>query len=309
MNSEPLLKLSHYGLLRVTGSESESFLQRQITNDIGVATANRICPSAYLTPTGRVLANFLVIRRDEGFVLICSVSIADSLAARLKMYVMRSDVAIEAATDLAAAGIQSGVANQATECLNIPQWPAIPGDVVSVDLWSLIRMPGESARTLLIGPASRLGQLDPAPDIRRRWELFDIRAGQPLIHQDTAELFTAQAVNLDLTDSVSFTKGCFPGQEILARLHYRGRTNRRTVRGLADSAADLAPGAAITCDALAGAQEGTVVNAAPSDSTDGYEILASVPLKFLNNHPLTINNSCQMEIIPDGLPYALPELS
>ena len=309
MKFESILRIEHYGLIRVTGSECESFLQRQMTNDVGLATSGRFCLSAYLTPTGRVLANFLVLRHDPGFLLAASSSVAEAFANRLKMYVMRSDVNIEIASDLGIVGIIGEPIVAAMDKLGIKSAPQTAGDLASIGPLTLFRLPGTPPRTTIIGPKERLQELDPTPDRTRHWELCDIRAGIPLVESETAEAFTAQAINLDLIDAVSFSKGCFPGQEILARLHYRGKTNRRTVRGIVYGDHAPTPGMSVNSVEIVGSQRGTIVNSAPGPDGTAHEVLASIPLRFIGHDKLSLEDSAALTILPDGLPYALPEIT
>ena len=161
-------------------------------------------------------------------------------------------------------------------------------------------------RVLLVAPATEaeriaasLGGSSAAED---EWTLLEIRSGHALIEQATQDLFVPQMVNLEAVGGVDFKKGCYPGQEIVARAQYRGQIKRRMVRGRLDAQADARPGADLYCDDLAGQASGTVVTVAAE--TGSKELLAVVPIA-------SVEKGAAIRIAPDGpaiellpLPYA-----
>lgn len=301
MNSDKLFSLEHLKIVRVSGPEAQSFLQRQLTCDMLEISPDRFRSGAYLTPNGRVLANFLVLRHENDYLLITAASVAENFTKRLQMYVMRSDVDVSLDAQLALAGAVGDLpANGFAD-----QQPAHQGDVVVTGNLVLFQMFGAGTRIGIAGPAEEIARLPSLTADSTPWEACDISEGYPLIVADTSETFTAQAINLDLIGAVSFTKGCFPGQEILARQHYRGRSNRRVFRAVVDAAAPPAPGTDVRCDAFGDSQLGTVVNSA--NLAGRTEALISIPLKFLDQRSLRVSGSEEVTVLRDAMAYEIPE--
>ena len=150
-------------------------------------------------------------------------------------------------------------------------------------------------RVLVVGPAAQLERLesDLAGTLagEDEWTLFEIRAGRAVIQQATQDLFVPQMVNLEALGGVDFKKGCYPGQEIVARAQYRGQIKRRMVRGRVDVATDASPGADLYSDDLPGQASGTVVDSAAVPG--GRELLAVVPIS-------AIEQQAAVRLAPDG---------
>lgn len=241
--------LADRGTIRVRGADADAFLQGQLSNDIRELTPTRGQLSSYSTPKGRVLAIFASIRVGDDIWMETSRSLLADTLKRLKMFVMRSKVTLE---DTGAEVISIGIAGP-----NADQTMAAAGLLVpsvlclcaEVDGIVVMRRRGPLNRYTLHGPAARLAALWPKLAAHARpvgpeaWRLTDILAGFPALHPETREQHVAQMMNLDKLEGVSFTKGCYPGQEIVARLHYLGNLKRRmfVARTPADSVARGAP--------------------------------------------------------------------
>jgi len=243
--------LSRYGLLSVTGADARAFLHAQLTNDIEHLAADRWALAGWCSAKGRLLASFLVIPSPDGFFLQLARDLAAPVAKRLTMFVLRSKVKI---ADLSATWSQVGV------------WDA---DLASTDVaWrgnvATVRV-GER-RFLQLGPAAELSE--PANTDEVQWTLQEIRAGRPLITSATQDQFVPQMVNFEALGGVDFRKGCYPGQEIVARAQYRGQVKRRMVHTRAPAGVSLQPGQEFN--------GGTVVDAAPAEG--GAEVLAVMPI-------------------------------
>jgi folate-binding protein YgfZ len=269
-------KLDQYGLLQVTGAEAGAFLHAQLTNDIEHLPAGRAQYAGWCTAQGRLLATFLVIRRQEDFLLQLSRDIAPAVAKRLGMFILRAKVKL---ADVSAGWHQYGVWDgQAGEPLLVKE----DGNRVTVRV--------DAERELLLAP-----ELQPAAGATAEdWLLAEVRAGRPLIAQPTQDQFVPQMVNLELAGGVDFRKGCYPGQEIVARAQYRGTVKRRMyrVRGTG-----LQAGAALYSDDLPGQPSGTVVNAA------GGEALAVLQVASVEaGAPIRPQSGAALEIL--SLPYS-----
>ncbi|HEU4350424.1 MAG TPA: folate-binding protein [Burkholderiales bacterium] len=218
-------RLSRYGLLAVGGADARAFLHAQLTNDIANLPSDRAALAGWCTAKGRLLASMLVIPSRQGFLLQLARDLAPSIAKRLSMYVLRSKVKIADESD---AWAQYGVWDAALKMEGV----AWDGDVATVGV--------DDRRFLRIGPADKFS---PAPTRSEdAWTLEEIRAGRPLISAATQDKFVPQMVNFEALGAVSFQKGCYPGQEIVARAQHRGEVKRRMVRIQIPAGTELRPG-------------------------------------------------------------------
>jgi tRNA-modifying protein YgfZ len=204
-------RLSRYGLLSVTGADARAFLHAQLTNDIASLPPDRAALAGWCTAKGRLLATMLVIPSPEGFLLQLAKDLAPAVAKRLSMFVLRSKVRIADESD---AWAQYGFWD-ADGVVTSVAWA---GDTVSVGV-------GER-RFLKIGK----GISQDCKATEDAWTLQEIRAGRPWISAATQDQFVPQMVNLETIGGIDFQKGCYPGQEIVARAQYRGQVKRRMTR-------------------------------------------------------------------------------
>ena len=244
-------RLTRYGLISVTGDDAREFLHAQLTSDILNLPADRAALAGWCSAKGRLLASFLVIPGPQGFLLQVARDLAAEVTKRLSMFVLRAKVKVADESD---AWIQHGV------------WDAdwTQPDVAWRGRVATARV-GER-RFLQLGPAAEV--TEPPTAAEEAWTLREIRAGRPFITRATQDQFVPQMVNLEKLGGVDFQKGCYPGQEIVARAQYRGQVKRRMVHARAPAGTRLSPG-----------QEyngGTVVDVAQAQ--DGAELLAVMPL-------------------------------
>ena len=292
-------KFDHLEFVRIVGTDARSFMQIQFSNDMQDISENQFGHGAYLTAKGRVYANFFVIQIDDRFLLAMSPALVDSFIRRLQMYVMRSDVVIERQSD----AVFLGELNSTSDDVE-----GQPYQVFKSPDFVGLTMPGHSPRTGRIVLNSQADSIPPVlQQEKHRWQAIDIESGLPLVTDKTSEMLVPQALNLDLTGALSFSKGCFPGQEIAARLHYRGGVNRRMFRAIAEGGESPEIGTSVICESKA-TQFGTVVNSVETASKY-YSLLVSVPLAFLEFPDLKLENGTAVKLLPDRLPYAIPETS
>lgn len=271
-----IAKLDQYGLLQVTGEDARAFLHAQLTNDIENLAPGAARYAGWCSAKGRLLATFLVVPCPGGFLLQLSRDLVPMVAKRLSMFILRSKVKI---SDASARWVQFGA------------WE--PGDgsqfTVSEDDEVITVRVGPD-RALLLVPEGKSGnyKTDAAAD---EWALAEIRAGQPLIAQATQDQFVPQMVNLELAGGVDFKKGCYPGQEIVARAQYRGAVKRRMVRLRGEA---LRLGQELFSDDSPGQASGTIVNSA------GGEALAVLPVSTIEaKSPVrTGPESAALEVLP-----------
>lgn len=290
-----------FSLIEVSGDDAAAFLQGQLTQDLeGLATAAGL-PAAWCNARGRVIVVMRVIgTAADGFGLVVPRSSAEAIVRRLSMFRLRSRVDIAAAgEDWLAKSTRSGDDLEHLDSLGLlPEASRFSAQgrsgIVAFEL-------GAASRCIeLFGPASAFEEAG----VRLRQELDDagwqsalIEAGVPNVAGDTAERFTAHMLNLDLLGAISFAKGCYSGQEVIARTQHLGQSKRRLARYrlIEDPAAgSAAPGDRLEHD---GQEAGEVVNAA------GPDLLAVVPLE-LSAVSLTLAG---MNAEPVPLPYTVPK--
>lgn len=275
----PTTALPGLRLITVAGPDRRAFLQSQLTQDVATAAPGTTSLAGWADPKGRLLwtghLGLLPDGDSDCFGLFVPDDLAAGLVERLRRYVLRARVTVSVA-EAAISGVAAGC-NAAPGC----------SDLV---------LAGDPGRALRVGPAGT-GAPGTSPPA---WELADIRAGLPAVTAATSGEFVPQMVNLDLLGGISFTKGCYPGQEIVARTRYLGRVKRRMLRFTASAAA---PAAGATIHGPRGAA-GQVVRAVPVPG--GTELLAVVVLDDLTG-PLALDPEGAKPLARQSLPYAVPE--
>lgn len=246
--------LTHLGVLAASGPDAENFLHNQLTNDVLGLELGALHLAGYCSAKGRLMATLLIWKTNEGVMLVMPREILPVVQKRLQMFVLRSKVTL---SDVSDQTVLIGVA--APEQQNI-LWP----DAVGLHAgWpSSVGL----QRALWIGPAAQAMTLwgdlctTLSPTDASRWRWMDIRAGLPMIVEATREQFVPQMVNFDLVGGLNFRKGCYPGQEVVARSQYLGKLKRR-MRLASTHAESVAAGMEIFSDADPGQPCGLVVNA------------------------------------------------
>lgn len=281
--------LDGYGLLRVEGADARSFLHGQLTVDVENLAPDRARRAGWCSAKGRLLATFLLIPTEGGFLLQLSRDLAAPVAKRLSMFVLRAKVKV---SDVTGSWPQHGVWGEGAEA----GLEAIGLRMPAEDL-GVTQAGGRIAVRLGQGRFVVLGQPGPVPDAGEEdWMLEEIRAGHPTVTLATQDQLVPQMANFELIGGVDFRKGCYPGQEVVARAQYRGAVKRRLYR--LRSAVPLAPGQDLYSDDLPGQASGTVVNAASGEALAVLAIAAvdaKAPIR-------TTAGGEALEVLP--LPYA-----
>ena len=302
--SGQLFDLSIDGLIAVSGADAQTFLQGQFTNDIKqVAEAAQF--TGYCTAKGRLLALFYAFSINEVIYLQCPRALISELVKRLRMFVMRSKVVVE---DVSEQFVSLGLAS-ADSAAHIQHLPLHPHQTSQTVLGTLIRLADSHGkqRAQLIVNADQAEQVWKtlsatfSPASTNQWDALEIQAGIPQVYPSTKEQFVPQMVNLDALNGINFKKGCYTGQEIVARTHYLGKVKRRTL--LASLPATAAtPNAG---DALQDAQQqeaGQIVRVAPNPQS-GWWVLAECRLEAKAAGSIFWK---EYELAFAELPYALP---
>ncbi|MGO8855287.1 MAG: YgfZ/GcvT domain-containing protein [Steroidobacteraceae bacterium] len=243
--------LLHVGLLRFVGPDAADFLQGQVSNDTRRLSAGAPLLAAYSSPQGRVVAVLHLLPHSSGVIALLPREILLPTLERLRKYVLRTKVRIEDGSEQFAVIGRHGTEPFAFGELPIPD--AAQG-YAERDGIGVARVGADPNRYWVIGSRQDLAkhgiggaaaaplpvsealggepasQAEPARRVEHDWRLADIRAGLPQVYAATREMFVAQMLNLDLIDGISFTKGCFTGQEIIARTQHLGRIKRRLFR-------------------------------------------------------------------------------
>jgi len=263
-------RLSHLGVIEISGDDASSFLQGQFTSDITQLREQQSQFSAWCNPQGRVIANFLIIRDAEHYLLLLPAELLHKICQRLKMFVLRSKVTI---TDKTGEYICAGIhGEQAIAALDAYLKQNNPDNILCTLSGNRRIVIGMSAdiESLL----SDLSAAGIAVHDYPTWQRLDMEYGIPWILANTSEQVLPQELNLDNTGGLSYNKGCYPGQEIIARLHFRGQVKRRLFTGQMESATVLAPGSKLSAGPDS-ASSGIIINSA-TDSDKMVRILAVV---------------------------------
>ena len=273
-------ELPHPGLIRFSGEEAQAFLHNQLSCDVAALTLGRSTYGAYCTPKGRVFASFLLWRSEQGLFMQLPSSLREPIQQQLSKFILRSKVKAENLPDdpalIGVAGDDAAARLQKV----LGAAPTAPHDVVHVAGATIIRLPVDRYQIAVPREqaprlAEALGAADQAGP--EHWEWLAIRAGIPVILPATQEQFVPQMVNLDLIGGVSFQKGCYPGQEIVARMHYRGTLKQRMVLANIAVAERPQPGDKLYSPSFSVQASGAIVNAARSPES-GYDVLAVVQI-------------------------------
>jgi len=301
-----------FGLILVTGDDAQSFLQNQLSNDISHIDKTKSQLSSYSTAKGRMLGIFRIVQIDNGYILITSKSLVSDLLSRLQMFVLSSKVSLaDACGHFARFVVHADQLNTSFASL-LPDKPnaVLQNDsVISLQLNPL----GEQHRYLFLclsfEEAQSLWQ-QLAVDLNianfESWRLSDIKAGIPNIYPQTAEQFVLQMSNLDLLDGVSFKKGCYPGQEIIARMHYLGKLKRRLFLATLETSECPLPGDEICTKAATSADGSGMVVDSVIDDQGICHCLYVAQIKKANDQLLCLIKQPEVNFSHVDLPYSLP---
>jgi len=320
------VRLADWGVIRAQGEEAAKFLHTQLTQDLALQTGAQARLAGYCSAKGRLLATMLAVKPDDQSVLLAlPAEVLPATVKRLSMFVLRAKCKLsddsaswavwglsgaQARDWLAKAGAATGTATQAAAGAE-----ATPATVWSVSRVALadgrealaVRLPddGLTPRFLLLQPADAPAPALPAID-PEEWRGLDVTAGLAWVRQGTVEQFVPQMLNLELLGGVNFQKGCYPGQEIVARSQYRGTIKRRThLFALDGSDADATPGQEIFHSADPEQPAGMVAGFGRQEGRP--LLLAEVKLAALESGTLHLGSATGAVLTPRSLPYVIGE--
>lgn len=287
--------LTRWGVIRAQGADAASFLHGQLTSDITGLRPDQARLAGYCSAKGRLQASFVVWRPTPDEVLLaCSRSVLPATLKRLSMFVLRAKCKLTDASDELPLSGAAG-ADAAAALGDAALWQRREHGGLGI-----VRLPDAAGvpRALLAGQRTAAPTLDESA-----WDWLAVQSGVPTIEAATVEQFVPQMLNLELLGGVDFAKGCYPGQEIVARSQYRGTLKRRMF--LFDAEATAQPGQEIFHSADPGQPAGMVVNAAARPGA-GSSLLAEVKLAALDQGSLHLGAADGPLLQRRPLPYAVP---
>ncbi|MDQ3196802.1 MAG: folate-binding protein YgfZ [Pseudomonadota bacterium] len=304
-----LCDLSHRSVIAFSGDERHAFLHGQLTSDVKNLGAGGSRYAGYCTPKGRLLATFLVWQNDRAIYAQLPCELRESVQKRLSMYVLRSKVVL---TDASSDFVRCGLGGPGAAAMikgSIGDAPAHDYEVSHSGEISVIRLP--AGRFQINVPIERAIGLWDA--LRQEatcagaacWDWLEIRAGLPTLTAATQEEFVPQMLNLDALGAISFSKGCYPGQEIVARTHYLGKIKRRMYRAHVVSDAVPAPGDKVFSAENNDQPGGMIVNAAPAPD-GGFDVLAAIQTSSAESGAIHLGSPSGAPLSLLDLPYSLP---
>jgi folate-binding protein YgfZ len=293
--------LPGFGVLRIAGADAIGFLQGQFTNDVRLLADGRTQVSACCTNQGRVIAVVRFRQTDEAIYALMPADLLARVATQLRKFVLRSKVEILQATDLHVGAIYSGAAAAAIAQRRFDEAALTMSPVPLAGATEVVTFQYAEGREVVAAPAaawraiSGLSLTRPSAQAHEEWLAADIADGLAHVFAATTEQFTPQMLNVDLVDGVSFTKGCYTGQEIVARTHHLGRVKRRALRYVLPADVPPAPMSNLLLD---GAKAADVLMTATL--SDRIELLAVTSLDAVGQ-PLKTADGREAE--PRALPY------
>ena len=303
-----IVKLTHLGVIRATGEEAGNFLQGQLTQDVTGMNSTQASLAAFCNSKGRMQASFVVFNRSpDEILLVCSRDLVAATVKRLSMFVMRAKAKLSDASD---AFVLYGAAGSTVQSLagrsGLPWTKAESDDATLVFLY-----PGAGQqRAIWCAPAGSAAPGGQDLDLET-WNWLEVQSGIAMVTQPIFEAFVPQMLNYESVDGVNFKKGCYPGQEIVARSQFRGPLKRRAY--LVHSEAALGVGQEVFHSQDADQPCGLVA-AAAANPAGGFDAIVSLQtsaaadvLAHTDEHRLTVGRADGSALALLALPYPLRE--
>lgn len=310
---EGAVRIAHSGVIRVRGADAAAFLHGQLTNDFSGLGLGEARLAALCSPKGRMLASFVGFKRShEEIWLACRADVLPATLKRLRMFVLRSKAQLdEGGEAVTLLGLSGGAAAQwlsgaDDDAARLPVW----GHRLLAEGASVVRLPDAAGqpRWLWAAPAEGVDAVLtalPSPGLAA-WDWLEVQSGVAPVQAATVEAFVPQMLNYELVGGVNFQKGCYPGQEVVARSQYRGTIKRRTL--LVHGESPMAAGQEVYWSGDAGQPSGTIAVAAPAPR-GGHDALVELKLAALEGGSLHLGAADGAPLRLGSLPYALPAAS
>ena len=242
--------LDHFSIISISGDDSTEFIQGQMTQDISAIGDDEARMTAILNPQGRVMSTALIMHWDDSIILVLNKDTVDDLIVWLSRFILRSKVTVSR-LEAHIYGLNQNLANIESDSLDLEK-----------EIFCLRSIETDAERTLLITKSLHdFSKSSITTMSSRNWQLADIQAGIPIIYKENIAKFIPQMVNLDLINGISFNKGCYTGQEIVARVQHRGKIKRRMFHiSTQQSNTEIRPGTPVL---LGDSEVGTIIQSEP----------------------------------------------
>lgn len=309
MEEDILCDLGHLGFISAVGEEADSFLQNQLSNDIKNLNETHSQLNAHCTAKGRALSLFRTFKLDNTYLLQLPNERIEASLKRLQMYVLMTKVTLEDSSNKYVAMGISGPAAETKLRQLFDQVPSDDNECVHNNKLLACKIPGKSLRYMLVGETQNIIEAWTALSTSARacsskvWRWLDIQAGLPQIYDANSEAFVPQMLNLHNLDGISFQKGCYPGQEVVARMHFLGKLKRHMFIAHTESQQQPAIGDAVFVkddDSKDGV--GRIVDSQASPE-GGFDLLAVLQIASAGQGGLHLNCGSGPEIKLLELPY------
>ncbi|MEP7154969.1 MAG: folate-binding protein [Betaproteobacteria bacterium] len=302
--------LSHEGLIQAAGDDAAAYLQAQFSNDVLALVDGTAQWNGWCSPKGRLLATMLVWKSRQGFMLQLPRALQVTIQKRMQMFVLRSKVTL---TDESGNWVRFGIAGIEAESLvksSAGDAPTLPMRTLHVDSGRIIRLSAHRFEIVATPEnALRLWQEFSAKATRVGapvWDGLNVREGILTVLPETQDAFVPQMANFELTGGVSFKKGCYPGQEIVARTQYRGILKRRMALVHVADATIIKAGESVFSPQFVDQASGTIANVAPSPQ-GGFDALVVAQIEAIKGNALTLGSADGPKLRVQSLPYPVPE--
>ena len=242
--------LDHFSIISISGADSTEFIQGQMTQDISAIGDDEARMTAILNPQGRVMSTALIMHWDDSIILVLNKDTVDDLIVWLSRFILRSKVTVSR-LEAHIYGLNQNLANIESDSLDLEK-----------EIFCLRSIETDAERTLLITKSLHdFSKSSITTMSSRNWQLADIQAGIPTIYKENIAKFIPQMINLDLINGISFNKGCYTGQEIVARVQHRGEIKRRMFHiSTQQCNAEIRPGTPVL---LGDSEVGTIIQSEP----------------------------------------------
>lgn len=307
-----LVDLSHFGLIRVSGVDAQSFLQGQLSCDINMLDTHTVTYGGYCTPKGRLLSCFLIWKKAESsdYWLQLPASMVQPMIKRLGMFVLRAKVIFHDETENL---VRIGITGKNTAAFLDNCFPESLSRLKPLSCFDISKgqvICHSEQRIEIITTFSQATEIwkqlrrEMKPARLHCWQWQEIGEGIPTIYPETQEAFIPQMINLDKIGGVSFRKGCYPGQEIVARTQYLGKLKRRMYRAHIACSDAITAGDPLFNEELEQQASGMIVNAAPSPA-GGQEVLAVIQITSAEDSRIHWKTPTGPTLTLLPLPYAI----
>ena len=303
-NLHGIAPLNHLGVIRAQGDEAVKFLHGQLTQDFALLGMDQARLTAFLSAKGRMQASFIGFKRSPTeMLLVCSRDLLAPTLKRLSMFVMRAKAKLSDATEeFALYGVAGDTLSALTGSASHSAWTKTDlGEASTVFLPPVAGQP----RALWVAPASEPAPAGPALD-PALWAWSEVQSGIATLTAPLVEAFVPQMLNYESVGGVNFKKGCYPGQEVVARSQFRGAIKRRAY--LAHTDAEPAVGAEVFAASDLEQPCGLVVQAAPAPAPgNGWDAIVSLQITAAEHGSLQVGASDGMVLTLSAMPYPLLE--